>query len=35
MLFLLDERPPEALWEKVREAARLCPTEAIYLVEEE
>jgi ferredoxin len=32
-LYVLQEAPPEALWEKVRDAADLCPTAAIELVE--
>ena len=31
---LLDERPPEALREKVRAAVRFCPTRALSIEEE-
>jgi ferredoxin len=32
-LYVLDEHPPEALHDRVREAADLCPTGAISLEE--
>jgi ferredoxin len=32
-LYVLDENPPEALHDRVREAADLCPTGAISLEE--
>ena len=32
-LYILDEEPPQPLWDKVREAAQFCPTGAITLVE--
>jgi ferredoxin len=32
-LYILQEEPGEALWQKVREAAELCPTGAISLEE--
>ena len=33
-LYVLDEHPPEALRAKVEEAVRVCPKQAISLVEE-
>lgn len=32
-LYVLDENPPEELREKVEEAVRVCPTQAISLEE--
>jgi ferredoxin len=32
-LYVLQEEPPEELWDRVREAAELCPTGAITLEE--
>jgi ferredoxin len=32
-LYVLQEEPPEPLWQSVREAAELCPTGAITLEE--
>jgi ferredoxin len=32
-LYLLQEEPPEELWERVREAEELCPTGAITVEE--
>ena len=34
-LYVLDERPPEPLQGKVREAVNSCPTGAISLVEDD
>ena len=34
-LYVLDEHPADALWDKVRMAANNCPTGAITLVEDE
>jgi ferredoxin len=34
-LYVLDENPPSALWDKVRQAAQNCPTGAISIVEDE
>lgn len=34
-LTVLDEHPPEALLEKVRRAAKYCPTNAIKIVMDE
>ncbi len=31
LLYLLQEEPPESLREKVEDAARLCPTQAITI----
>jgi ferredoxin len=31
MLYLLQEQPPETLREKIEDAARLCPTQAITI----
>jgi len=33
-LYVLQEEPPETLWNKVRTAADLCPTAAIELIED-
>ena len=33
-LYVLDETPPEALHARVRDAARLCPKQAITLIED-
>jgi ferredoxin len=33
-LYVLQEEPPEPLWQKVRTAADLCPTAAIELIED-
>ena len=33
-LYVLDEHPPEALREKCLEAARVCPKQAIAIVDE-
>jgi ferredoxin len=33
-LYVLQEEPPEPLWDKVRTAADLCPTAAIELIED-
>lgn len=33
-LYILDERPPEALRPKVEQAVRSCPKQAISIVEE-
>jgi ferredoxin len=33
-LYVLDEHPPEALREKCLEAARVCPKQAITIVDE-
>ena len=33
-LYVLDERPPEALREKVEQAVRACPKQAITLEED-
>jgi ferredoxin len=33
-LYLLDEHPPEVLRAKVEEAARQCPTQSIFIVED-
>jgi ferredoxin len=32
-LYILQENPPEDLWDKVRQAADLCPTAAITIEE--
>lgn len=32
-LYILQEQPDPALWEKVKQAAELCPTAAIELVD--
>jgi ferredoxin len=32
-LYILQENPPEDLWDKVRQAADLCPTAAITVEE--
>jgi ferredoxin len=34
-LYVLDERPPEALRDKMRQAVNGCPTGAISIVEDE
>ena len=34
-LYVLDEHPPEALRERLREAVNGCPTGAISIVEDE
>ena len=31
MLYLLQEQPPETLRDKIEDAARLCPTQAITI----
>lgn len=33
-LYVLDEHPPEGLWDKVREAVQRCPKQAISLEED-
>jgi ferredoxin len=33
LLYVLQEEPPEDLWDKVNEAARSCPKVAITIVE--
>lgn len=33
-LYVLNENPPEELWDKVREAADRCPKQAIALTDE-
>ncbi len=33
-LYLLDEHPPEELWDNVRLAVQRCPKQAISLVED-
>ncbi len=33
-LYVLQEEPPRDLWDKVREAARSCPKQAITLIED-
>jgi ferredoxin len=33
-LYILDENPPDALREKCDEAARICPKQAITIVDE-
>lgn len=33
LLYVLDENPPEALREKVLQAARICPKQAITVID--
>ena len=33
-LYILNEEPPEELRDKVKEAERICPTQAISILEE-